>query len=248
TGRFIPIVLVLLLTGFGIIRCQTAPLYSRSPDSSVAPRVVAGSRVALFTLIMREVAVSNSQGLNWTAWRDDGDYFDFYTRLESLLKDTTRLEVLPRADVLNHSLVIDGHFPINERFFLNSANLPMVTSAEEEELMLRTARRLETDYFVTVLADHSISKLIAQPATVNCEMTLNLYTADGLLIYRSVVQASEVAEPYDRELSLGELFRTYKPVTAAALDRCTEQLFTEGREKIAREITIQNPDDDGTGW
>ncbi|MEQ9364905.1 MAG: hypothetical protein RIF32_11710 [Leptospirales bacterium] len=103
-----------------------------------------------------------------------------------------------------------------------------------------------------MLADHSVRKIVATPASVTSVLVFNLYSADSGLIYQANLETTESAEPYDRSLNLGELHARYEPVLEAALDRNTTALLQELRTKLEAEIrfVVERPaseEDDGDG-
>ncbi|MCR9144400.1 MAG: hypothetical protein NXI24_19330 [bacterium] len=211
-------------------------LYTGAVVGSGRPALQKEAGGVLFSMIVRKLGYANSNGLNWIARRTDENYRDLYREITAIMETELQMQTIPRNRVLDHALYQEGRFPLRKKFFLNTAKLPIITNAEEEELMLRSSRALGARYFVTVLADHSVSKIVAVPASVTSVLVLNIYSADSGLIYQANLEATETAEPYDRDLSLGELYAQYEPVLAAALDRNTSTLLAELRSKIAAEI------------
>lgn len=148
------------------------PSSGRSADE-VAVR--AGSRVALFTLLVRRVNVSRSNGLAWVTYRRNGDYQAYRQRLNELLERDLEFELVEQKAVLDSEAYLAGRFPVREKFFLNPELLPIVRGEEDQNLMLRLGRALNADYFVTVLVDHEISKVLFFAPRVEAEVTFNLY-------------------------------------------------------------------------
>ena len=107
--------------------------------------------------------------------------------------------------------------------------------------MLRSSRALDARYFVTVLMDHSVSKVVAVPASVTSVLVFNIYSADSGLIYQAELENTATAEPYDRSLSLGDLYAGYEPILAATLEKNTAQLIEDLHAKLAQEISIREP-------
>jgi hypothetical protein len=239
--------ILLFLTG------SCAPeLYTGKVVGSGRPGIQKDSRAVLFSMIVRKLAYANSNGLNWIGRRDDDDYRDLYREAAAILTEVLQLRPIDRERVLDHALYQEGRFPLRKKFFLNTARLPIITNAEEEELMLRSSRALGARYYITMLADHSVRKIVATPASVTSVLVFNLYSADSGLIYQANLETTESAEPYDRSLNLGELHARYEPVLEAALDRNTTALLQELRTKLEAEIrfVVERPaseEDDGDG-
>ena len=232
------------------VRCQPE-LYTGSLQGSGKPAIQKDAPVALFSVIQRSVANANSNGLDWTARTSDDDYRDLYRQVQALLEEELSMQPLPREAILNHALYTDGRFPLRVKFFRNTAKLPIITDATEEEYMLRTARGLGTRYFVTVLSDHSVSKILATPASLSSRLIFNLYSADTGLIYQADVETSADAKPYDRGLSLGELYDGYGPIMRQTLAANRTKLVAALRKKIAGELRfavtprpVDAPDED----
>jgi hypothetical protein len=223
-------VLAVFVTG-----CQ-AELYTGKLKGTGRPALEKKAGAVLFSMIMRRIAYSNSNGLDWIARRDDDDYRHLYREITGIMEESLQMQPIPREEVLDHALYQEGRFPLGLRFFLNTARLPIIAGAEEEELMLRTARALGARYYVTVLADHSVSKIVARPASVTSVLVFNLYSAGSGLIYQAEHQVTESAEPYDRALSLGELYRGYEPIVEATLDRNMTYLLAELKAGLSAEI------------
>lgn len=217
------------------IRCQPE-LYTGSLRGSGQPAIQKDSPVALFSMIQRSLGHANSNGLNWIARTSDDDYRDLYRQIQALLEEELSMQPLPREVILNHALYTDGRFPLRVKFFRNTAKLPIITDATEEEYMLRTARGLGARYFVTVFSDHSVRKILATPASLTSRLIFNLYSADASLIYQADLEHTADAKPYDRSLSLGELYAGYEPIMSQTLANNRAELLAQLRKKIAGEI------------
>lgn len=232
------------------IRCAPE-LYTGSLQGDGKPAIQKDAPVALFSMIQRKLGYANSNGLNWIARTSDDDYRDLYRQVQSILTEELSLEPLPRESILNHALYRDGRFPLKVKFFRNTAKLPIITDSTEEEYMLRTSKGLDVNYYVTVLSDHSVSKIIATPARISSRLIFNLYSADSGLIYQADLEHSAKAEPYDRSLSLGELYDAYDPVMTQTLAANRTELLAQLRKKLATEIRFAvapppaSADDDG---
>ncbi|MEQ9364906.1 MAG: hypothetical protein RIF32_11715 [Leptospirales bacterium] len=133
--------ILLFLTG------SCAPeLYTGKVVGSGRPGIQKDSRAVLFSMIVRKLAYANSNGLNWIGRRDDDDYRDLYREAAAILTEVLQLRPIDRERVLDHALYQEGRFPLRKKFFLNTARLPIITNAEEEELMLRSSRALGARY------------------------------------------------------------------------------------------------------
>ena len=220
--------------------CQPE-LYTGELRGNGRPSLEKGSRTVLFSMIMRKVGYANSNGLNWIARQDDDDYRELYRQVSETITGPLQMQQIEREQVLDHALYRDGRFPLRMKFFLNTAALPIITNADEEELMLRSSRALDARYFVTVLMDHSVSKVVAVPASVTSVLVFNIYSADSGLIYQAELETTATAEPYDRSLSLGDLYAGYEPILAATLEKNTAQLIEDLHAKLAQEISIREP-------
>ncbi len=229
----------------------TPELYTGKVVGSGKPGIQKDATAALFSMIVRKVAYANSNGLNWIARNDNDDYRELYRGVQDLMETELQMQPVERNRVLDHALYQEGRFPLGKKFFLNTARLPIITNAEEEELMLRTSRALGARYFVTALLDHSVSKIVSRPAVVKSVLVLNLYSADSGLIYQAQLETSESAEPYDRSLTLSELHAGYEAVLAETLEKNRNALLAELRTKLSRDIRfiaerpIEQPDSSG---
>lgn len=217
-------------------------LYTGKIVGSGRPGIQKDANGVLFSMIVRKLNYANSNGLNWIARRDDDDYRALYRDITKLMTEELRMQPVERTRVLDHTLYQEGRFPLAKKYYLNTSRLPIISNAEEEELMLRSSRALGSRYFITVLADHSVSKVVALPATITSVLIFNLYSADSGLIYQANLEISQNAEPYDRSLGLGELYRQYESVLADRADHNIEILLKELRAKVAEEIRfVENP-------
>ncbi len=174
--------LALLFAALLLWGCTPAPLHiPASPAGRKALRLSPRTKGVLFTLLMRRVAVSRSQGKAWVLRQNEEDYRQFQESLREMISAKTGMELLPDERILDHNLYLDGFFPLKARFFLNPLRLPIVSSTQEEEYMLRMSRSLEDPYFITVLADSSVTKTMFTPATIKATLVFNLYDYTGLL-------------------------------------------------------------------
>lgn len=223
-----------------MVGCQPE-LYTGKLVGNGRPALQKDSPAVIFSMLVRKVAYANSNGLNWIARRTDDDYRNLYREITTVMTDQLQMQPIERTRVLDHALYQEGRFPLGKKFYLNTARLPIIDSATEEELMLRTSRALGVRYYVTVLAEHSVTKLVGLPATVTSVLVMNIYSADSGLIYQAELETSKSAEPYDRNMSLGELHAQYETVLAATLDSNITELLSLLRAKIGEEIRIVEP-------
>jgi hypothetical protein len=196
----------------GLVACATEPLYQPDLRPGASPAVSAGETVALFSLAVRSVAVDRSQGLAWTVRLTDEDYKGIHARLTQMLADPLELRPIPTERILNHSLVREGHFRERERFYLNSLRLPLIIDAKDEELMLRTARSLEARYYATALVEVGVSRFLLFPAHVSVRIVFQLHSAEAGVIFRTSVEQSATAEPYEGGVLPIGVLETYEPV------------------------------------
>ena len=210
------------------------------PPQRFSPIIIkAGSKVAVFTLLLRSVAVSRSQGLPWILRRKPVDYDRYYKQFTGILKQTLQVELVDPDRILDHPLYLAGRFPIRAEWHHNGKLLPIVTNREETKLMMRTYRLLEADYFVTALVDFSISKILLKPATVRARITFHIYSPLGGLMYKKVLRVRKVALPYDRSLSLGDLNEAYETQTSTTLDQVLVKALQNLQKSLQKDIIIK---------
>ncbi|MCB1173771.1 MAG: hypothetical protein KDK39_09410 [Leptospiraceae bacterium] len=232
--------LVSIATG----QCSPVPVYTGSLHKTAqGPVMKQGARIAIFSMLMRRVAVSNSQGFDWTAYHDDVDYVKVHQNLTEMLQKQWSANIITSKQIQEHALVKDGFFPLQEKFYLNSLQLPIIASAKEEELMLRTKSRLEADYYITILCDHSISKIMFLPMETNSYLQFNLYHAQIGLIYTKKLTHSQSALPYHRDWSLARLHTDYNPIITETLNHSLAQLLEQLQSTLVQEITVRIDDD-----
>ncbi len=242
TGRFLPLTVILIC---GLAGCLYDPMYS--PQPGAAKLILRkDEKIMLFTFLVRKTAVSRSQGLVWLARRSEKDYEVLKIRLEDILKNTLSMQLIPPERILDHDLYLSGKFPFQVKYFLNPGLLPVVTTAVEEELMLRTARALSADLFITAFIDYEVSKIMLFPAEVSARLRINFYRPTGFLYSAEFFSKKKEALPYDRSMALGDLNTAYRAVTDAALAEAIEECFLQLVIKL-REDTFIRPGEKNEG-
>lgn len=242
--RSIRNVFIVLFTASALWSCRSQPLYVGRLAGSGKPALQKDAPAALFTVMMLKVAYANSNGLNWTARLEDDDYREFYRGLLELMQEDLTMRPVDRKAILDQPLYLEGRFPLREKWYLNTAQLPMVTSADEEELMLRMARGLGVQYFVTVLTEHTVSKVVALPAVIDSKLYFNIYSGRSGLIYRGELEVASTAEPYGGSIDLGEVYRNYLPVMNEWAAKNQTLLLEQLREKLKTDVRIYEPQPD----
>ncbi len=242
--RFFRNTLVLLFLAGALWSCRSQPLYMGTLAGSGKPALQKDAPAALFTVMMLKVAYSNSNGLNWIARLNDDDYREFYRGVLGIMENDLTMRPVDRTAILNQPLYLEGRFPLREKWYLNTAQLPMVTSASEEELMLRMARGLGVEYFITVLTDHEVRKVMALPAVVDSTLYFNIYSGRSGLIYQAQTNVETTAEPYGGSIDLGEVYRNYLPVLNETAAKNQSLLLEQLREKLQSEVRIYEPQPD----
>ncbi|MBX7057558.1 MAG: hypothetical protein K1X75_05785 [Leptospirales bacterium] len=217
-----------------VLHCSTEdPIYQPPLRENRSIRIVSDSRAALFSFAVRSAAGANSQGRFWTARRNLEQATVLQNDLAAMLGRTLGLQWIPDAEIKSHSLYIDGRFPVRARYFLNPSALPLVQTPEEEDLMLRTSTRLQVRYFANAFFDHSVSKFFFFPASVKSRLVIQLYSAEGGLLFREEWEEGQAVEPYERTLWAGSYATTYEPRMNEALAACDERLLQQAARDLA---------------
>lgn len=227
---------VLLLSG--LFACAPEPLYQPPLRPGASPAVTAGASVALFSLAVRNVAVARSQGLAWTVRLTDEDYQKIHARLTEILAGPLELRPIPAEQILNHSLVREGHFRERERFYLNSLRLPLIIDAKDEELMLRTARSLEARYYATALADVSVSRFALFPAKVTVRIVFQLHSAEAGVLFRTSAERSATAEPYEGGVLPIGVLANYEPIMLQTARTLTDATLADLETRLPTELRV----------
>ena len=231
-----------------VVGCTSSPLFHTRPAAEPLTGIQSAGRFMLFSMLVRSVAAANSQGFDWTVRRDEADYAHLQQSLIRTVTEPFSLQVVDFRELSEQSLYRDGRWPVHERFYLNPDLMPIVQDAGQEDLMLRVGSALYLDYMATALWDYSLSKIMLRPGLVTCRLQLNLYRPEQGLVSHDEFTSSETAEPYDRSLSLDELFHAYEAVTGDALNRCQDDLLAQLQNRIRSLPVIQGPveNPDGT--
>lgn len=221
--------LFLFLTLFALLpACSVAdPIYLPPIRERRAPQLQSGAKVALFSFLVRSAAAANSQGRNWVARRSEEEAGALLIELTAAIQKPLAAEMISPDQIRGHSLYVDGRFPVRTRFFFNPRALPIVETEEEEELMLRTALSLGARYYATAFFDHSVSKFFLFPASVECRLTVQLYSAEGGILLREELEKDIEVQPYQRSFLPGETAAEYEAQMATALSGCDRELLHE---------------------
>lgn len=222
----------------GLFACAPEPLYQPPLRPGASPAVAAGGSVALFSLAVRSVAVARSQGLAWAVRLTDEDYQKIHARLTQILAGPLELRPIPAERILNHSLVREGHFRERERFYLNSLGLPLIIDAKDEELMLRTARSLETRYYATALTEVGVSRFALFPARVTVRIVFQLHSAEAGVLFRTSAERSATAEPYDGGVFPVGVLANYEPVMLQTARTLTDATLDELEARLPTELRV----------
>ncbi len=237
----LPLQLLIALGLSGLVACAPEPLYQPALRPGASPAVSAGENVALFSLAVRSVAVARSQGLAWTVRLTDEDYQKIHARLAQILAGALELRVIPTESIQNHSLVREGHFRERERFYLNSLRLPLIIDAKDEELMLRTARSLEARYYATALVEVGVSRFVLFPARVRVRVVFQLHSAESGALFRTSVEQSATAEPYEGGLLPIGVLETYEPVMLQTARSLVDASLADLETRLPTELRVLPP-------
>ncbi len=230
----LPALLVGALTA--TFACTVAPIHLGKPVLEKPPLIKDGSRLALFTVLMRSVGVARSQGTPWIARAEVEEYRHWRGELDTILKDGLGFQLIDNKAVQSQSLVQGGLFPFYEEFHLNPDRLPIARGAKEVEYMLRTAGSLKADYLALVLFDYEVSKVMTRPASVTARLHFELYSPAVGLVYSGEIEATETALPYDRSQSMGELEKSYQVQIKQALMKSMQRVLTETQKKLKNDL------------
>lgn len=235
--------LALAFTLFSGACIAPPPVYQERPAGLEEPVVLPqGARAALFTLLVRNGASSNSQGQDWIARRDTADYKRLYDGLRAILQEELQFELVDYDALVAHPLVDQGAFPRRIKNWINPPGLPIVAEKRHVELMLRTASSLRCAYYVTIFQDIGVGKFFLRPARAESELYLQIHSAaTGRVVYRTVVEADSVAEPFEARFMNASYLAEYEPVIEAALDRNQAEQLDELRKRLQSEIRLVLP-------
>ena len=227
--------------------CTSSPLYHAPPTAEPPAGIQSAGRFMLFSMLVRSVAAANSQGFDWTARRDEADYTRLQERLTETMTQPFSLQVVDFRDLSEQTLYREARWPVQERYYLNPNLMPIVQDAGQEDLMLRVGSALYLDYMATALWDYSISKIMLRAGRISCRLQLNLYRPEQGLVWHAEFESSETAEPYDRSLSLDELFHGYEAVTGAALNRCEDSVLDQLQSRVRSFPVLRGPTENTDG-
>jgi len=205
-----------------------APIHTplvRQPVKSLEPF----DTTAFFTFLERNVAVSFSQNRRWMLRIHPDQTAILRARLEELL--SRHLELLPQEKILTSEMVRAGSFPLQAKFYSNPDLLPVVSSEEEARLLQRFLQLHSVDTAVTILVDHSLTRIMFMPVRVKSELTMVVYHKERGPIYSMSFQRSRTI-PRPAAKSLKEENELYGPLIEKTAVELREELLTEFARKL----------------
>lgn len=235
SGTHLVLTLNLILALSFLAGCDTVPLYHGKPISARPPAVHEGESAVLFSCIVQKAALSKSQGTEWLVGQSDEEARKIHDSLEGMLSEELKLSVIPAERVINLRLYTDGMFPMRIPYYRNPLLLPVITNEREEEMMLRTKRALQTEYFITASATYGISKYVFLPAKVTARIQWNLYTEYGP-VYSTMVETEERASPYAFSFLPSRTMDLYRQTMQEALDRAFAHALEELRGRLRQDL------------
>lgn len=200
------------------LNCSSSPLYFGEINESQKPLFQKGSKFAIFSFLMREISVSNSQGINWLGKHFSNDYQNLHTDITNEVAKNLKADFINPDKIKQLAIYKDGYFPLKTKYYLNYLKLPVISSKKEEEIMMRTFHRTGADFYITILVDHSIRKNIFLPIETNSTMQWHFYHKNAGLFYHAESKTSATAMPYNRTESLSSLKTSYISVVNETLN------------------------------
>ncbi|HNN73364.1 MAG TPA: hypothetical protein PKN93_01845 [Leptospiraceae bacterium] len=224
-------VLMLILLSW-IVSCQSAPIAPGVAKGNGKPSIPAASRAAVFTILVREVSVSRSEGAPWFSQLTDDDALKVKATLKEDLERVLKFELVPGEKIRAQDLYRAGRFPLHEPYYINPELDPIVRNEAEQELMMRTSNALGAKYFVVIVVDHSTTKVLLKPASVTSSIQIQIFSPGSGLIYTATEEESADALPYVRDVPDAEFKLRYRGIMrSTALD-----LITKARSKLEKRM------------